>query len=70
MIVFIIVLFGLIAWFDFVPLVKSKNVGGCITFGLFFVLSFTMAILITMDIKIPSTMLELEKLMQSIGLSY
>lgn len=70
MIFFVLILFGLIFWFDFIPLFKSKNIGGCVTFGIFFALSLTMAILIVFDIKIPSTMLELEKVMQSIGLSY
>jgi hypothetical protein len=59
-----------VIWFDFVPIVKSKSIMGCVAFGILFVTCVTIMLLMQFGVQVPSAIFELENFLKEIGLTY
>lgn len=55
---------------DLPALVREKSKGGLALFLLLFLTSLTLAVLIQLDVKIPSVLLLLGQVFKSLGITY
>lgn len=62
--------FAAIALFDLVPLIREKQQNAIAAFSFLFLSALAIAILLSLDIKVPSFMLFLGDVLKAIGLSY
>ncbi len=62
--------FAVIAFFDLVPLIRQKQRNAIAAFTFLFVSALVIAILLSLNIKVPSSMLFLGNVLKAIGLSY
>lgn len=68
--IFIVLGFLTILVIDFLPILKKRQKKDMIVFGVFFVIGFSLAILLALNIEVPSLMLTITKYLEKIGLVY
>lgn len=68
--VLILVCFALILLFDMFPTIRQHSWRSTFTFFFFFISSLTLAILLQLNVEVPSVMLFLGDVLKSINFSY
>lgn len=66
----IVLIFGLIALIDMVPLIRRKDWKDVAALGIVFALALTVSILNQLKVPIPSTVLSADTFMRQIGVNY
>lgn len=62
--------FAVIAFFDLVPLIRQKQRNAGAAFSFLFLFALVIAVLLSLGVRVPSSMLFLGDVLESIGLSY
>ncbi len=66
----VVLIFGLIALIDMVPLIRRKDWKDVAALGIVFALALTVSILNQLKVPIPSTVLSADTFMRQIGVNY
>jgi hypothetical protein len=68
--IYVLLIFIAIALVDLPPLIRDRDKRGIIVFGVIFVLGLALSILWVKDIRLPSPLVKISELMESIHLAY
>lgn len=66
----VVLIFGLIALIDMVPLIRRKDWKDVAALGIVFALALTVSVLNQLKVPIPSTVLSADTFMRQIGVHY
>ncbi|MGI5935559.1 MAG: hypothetical protein ACOX7I_01965 [Oscillospiraceae bacterium] len=66
----VIVAYVLVALLELIPIIKSRSWRHIVIFGVLFTISFALAILLKLKVRVPSIMLFLGDLLRSCHLTY
>jgi hypothetical protein len=66
----VIIVYALLALFELIPIIKSRSWRHIAVCGVLFVISFALAILLKLKVRVPSMLLLLGDLLRSWHLAY